>query len=320
MGCFGGRMDEEKQGITTAYEVPQSKTNVFIGENGLRSGWRLLIYFVILVASVFALGALVRMLQLKVDGLNAWGLLRQELPGFAIVLGGALIMSLIEKKPAGVYGLPVGELLGKKFWLGFVIGLMEVSLLIGLIGAFGGYSFGSIALGNNEILKNGLLYLVGFTFVGLFEEFLFRGYTQYTFADGIGFWPAAVILSTLFGGAHLMNQGEGWVGAASVVMIALFFCFTLKRTGNLWYAVGFHASFDWGETFLYSVPNSGLVMEGHLSHAVYKAGPKWLTGGTVGPEGSVFCFLTILLQYLVVIWLFPAKKQVQSAEVVTVQS
>jgi uncharacterized protein len=313
-------MDEEKRGITPDYEVPQSNTNVFIGENGLRSGWRLLIYFVILVAAVFSLGVLVRLLQLKINGLNGWGLLLQEMPGFVIVFGGALIMSLIEKKQAGVYGLPVGELLGKKFWLGFLIGLVEVSLLIGLIGAFGGYSFGSIALVNNEILKNGLLYLVGFTFVGLFEEFLFRGYTQYTLADGIGFWPAAVILSTLFGGVHLMNQGEGWVGAAAVVMIALFFCFTLKRTGNLWYAVGFHASFDWGETFLYSVPNSGLVMEGHLSHAIYKAGPKWLTGGTVGPEGSVFCFLTILLQYLVVIWLFPAKKHAQSAEVQTAQS
>jgi uncharacterized protein len=137
---------------------------------------------------------------------------------------------------------------------------------------------------------------------------LFRGYTQYTLGEGIGFWPAAVALSLLFGGAHLSNPGEGWVGAASVVMIALFFCFSLKRTGNLWYAVGLHASFDWGETFLYSVPNSGAVMEGHLSNAVLQAGPKWLTGGTVGPEGSVFCFLTVLLQFLVVMWLFPAKK------------
>ena len=152
-----------------------------------------------------------------------------------------------------------------------------------------------------------LFHLVMFTFVGLFEEFLFRGYMQYTLADGIGFWPAAVVLSLLFGGAHLGNPGEGWVGAASVVLIALFFCFSLKRTGNLWYAVGLHASFDWGETYLYSVPNSGTFMAGHLSDAVLKAGPKWLTGGTVGPEGSVFCFLTILLQFLVVMWLFPGE-------------
>ena len=110
------------------------------------------------------------------------------------------------------------------------------------------------------------------------------------------------------------------MGAASVVAIALLFCFSLKRTGNLWYAVGLHASFDWGETFLYSVPNSGTVMQGHLSNSVLHEGAKWLTGGTVGPEGSVFCFLTIGLQFLVVMWLFPTKKSERVAESVAAQN
>jgi hypothetical protein len=48
-------------------------------------------------------------------------------------------------------------------------------------------------------------------------------------------------------------------------------------------------------------------MEGHLSHAALPLTPKWLTGGTVGPEGSVFCLLTMGLQFLVVMWLFPKK-------------
>jgi hypothetical protein len=69
-----------------------------------------------------------------------------------------------------------------------------------------------------------------------------------------------------------------------------------------------HASFDWGETYLYSVPNSGTYMQGHLSNPVIH-GPSWLTGGTVGPEASVFCFLTMGLQFLVVMWLFPRKKK-----------
>jgi membrane protease YdiL (CAAX protease family) len=229
-------------------------------------------------------------------------------------------MSRIERRPVGAYGLPGRGMFGWKFWLGFLFGLAAISLLIALISAFGGYTFGTLALHGSEIFKSGLLFLVGFTFVGLFEEFLFRGYTQFTLGDGIGFWPAAALLSLLFGGAHLQNPGEGWVGAASVVAIALFFCFSLKRTGDLWFAVGLHASFDWGETFLYSVPNSGAVMKGHLSSALIPAGPKWLTGGTVGPEGSVFCFLTVALLFLVVMWLFPAKKSGDLGESVTAQS
>jgi membrane protease YdiL (CAAX protease family) len=187
-----------------------------------------------------------------------------------------------------------------------LLGLAEVSLLIGLIAAFGGYSFGGLALSTTGVVRWGLLYLLIFTLVGFFEEFLFRGYTQFTLADGIGFWPAALLLSLGFGYVHLQNPGEGWVGAASVALVGIFFAFTLYRTGNLWYAVGLHASFDWGESFLYSVPDSGLVLPGHLSDAVLH-GPNWLTGGTVGPEGSVFCFLTMGLQFLVVMCLFPKR-------------
>jgi hypothetical protein len=53
-------------------------------------------------------------------------------------------------------------------------------------------------------------------------------------------------------------------------------------------------------------------MQGHLSNAILPLTPKWLTGGSVGPEGSVFCFLTIGLQFLVVMWLFPKNKDPQS--------
>jgi membrane protease YdiL (CAAX protease family) len=237
----------------------------------------------------------------------------QELVGFAVVFGAAVVMSRMERHSLGDYGLPAQQLFGGKFWLGSLFGLAEISVLIGLIAAFGGYSFGSFALHGNEILRWGLIHLVLFTFVGFFEEFFFRGYTQFTLGDGIGFWPAAILLSVGFGAVHLGNPGEGWVGAASVVLVGVFFCFTLRRTGNLWYAVGLHASFDWGETFLYSVPNSGVVMQGHLSNALLH-GPKWLTGASVGPEGSVFCFVTMGLQFLVVMLLFPKKETERTAE------
>jgi hypothetical protein len=58
--------------------------------------------------------------------------------------------------------------------------------------------------------------------------------------------------------------------------------------------VGFHAAWDWGETFFYSVPDSGIVFPGHLlKSSLHGAG--WLTGGSVGPEGSSLCFVVIAL-------------------------
>jgi hypothetical protein len=284
-------------------------------ERGLRAGWRLLIYILMVVVFSAAISFIARKIHPPTPGLpSASSLLLQEVLGFAVVFGCALLMSRLEMRPSGVYGLPARGAFGTKFWLGMLFGLLEITLLIGLIAVFGGYSFGSLALSTGGIVRWGLFHLLLFTFVGLFEEFMFRGYMQFTLGDGIGFWPAALILSVLFGALHLGNPGEGLVGAASVVTIALLFAFTLWRTGNLWYAVGLHASFDWGETFLYSVPNSGTVMEGHLSNSVLH-GPAWLTGGTVGPEGSVFCFLTMGLQFLVVLWLFPKKHTMAESEV-----
>ena len=294
-------------GQSTLSSPPPNPTSLFHNEHGLRAGWRLLVYLLLVLGGGgIVMLALRLFLTPKRGAPMAMILLSQEVVGFALVYGAALVMSRVERRSAGAYGLPMSEALGSKFWLGFLFGLLEVSLLIGLIAAFGGYSFGSLALHGSEIVQWGLFHLLLFFFVGLFEEFLFRGYMQYTLADGIGFWPGAILLSVLFGGLHLGNPGEGLVGAAGVVVVAIFFCFTLKRTGNLWYAVGLHASFDWGETYLFSVPNSGTTMQGSLSHSVLH-GPTWLTGGTVGPEGSVFCFLTMALQFLMVMWLFPKK-------------
>jgi membrane protease YdiL (CAAX protease family) len=92
-----------------------------------------------------------------------------------------------------------------------------------------------------------------------------------------------------------------------VVVFGLFACFTLRRTGSLWFAIGFHAASDYAETFLYSVPDSGMRATGQLFHSSLH-GSRWLTGGTVGPEGSVFDFVAMLLAFVIFAWLYPSRK------------
>jgi membrane protease YdiL (CAAX protease family) len=87
------------------------------------------------------------------------------------------------------------------------------------------------------------------------------------------------------------------MGLLGVAVIGLFFCLTLRRTGNLWFAVGFHASWDWGESYLYSVPDSGGMVTGHLLRSSFH-GSSWVTGGSVGPEGSVLVFVILGLTWV----------------------
>ncbi len=296
---------------TPPFQVPPREgilSKIFLNDKGVRGGWRLLIYAAFVAGLGFGGGLVLRQFVRPSHGVFSPGyMFIQEAFSFSVIFGAAVIMAQIERQSVGVYGLPIRGAFGKLFWQGCLIGLVEISALVGLIAAFGGYSFGGLAIHGREVLRWGVLWAVFFVFVGLFEEFLFRGYTQYTLADSIGFWPAAIVLSCSFGAVHLGNPGEGWVGAAGVVAIGLIFAFALRRTGNLWLCVGWHASFDFGETFLYSVPNSGLVFQGHLSNASLH-GAKWLTGGTVGPEGSVFSFLTMGILAVAIHLLFPAKK------------
>ena len=80
--------------------------------------------------------------------------------------------------------------------------------------------------------------------------------------------------------------------------IGLFFCFTVRRTGTLWFAIGLHASWDWAQSYVYGVADSGMMAQGHLLNPSFQ-GPAWLTGGSVGPEGSVLVFVVIGLLFAV---------------------
>jgi hypothetical protein len=48
------------------------------------------------------------------------------------------------------------------------------------------------------------------------------------------------------------------------------------------------------------------VFPGHLSNASLH-GPLWLTGGSTGPEGSIFSFVIMGILAAVVHFLYPAK-------------
>lgn len=292
-----------------AAEARNSALNAALfNRQGLRAGWRIAMYIAMVALLGLSLNfAFSKVLRSPSPGTPApLRMFLGESLSFVIIFLPACIMARLERRPVGDYGLPFRSAFGRRFWQGCALGLAEIAVLMGCIAAFHGYSFGALHLHGPSIWKWALFWLAFFVVVGLFEEFAFRGYLQFALADGIGFWPAAWILSLLFGALHLFNKGEGPVGAAGVVSIALIFALTLKRTGNLWFVVGWHAIFDFGETYLFSVPNSGNVFEGHLSNAALH-GAKWLTGGTVGPEGSVFSFFGMAVAAYFIHKVFPPR-------------
>jgi membrane protease YdiL (CAAX protease family) len=170
------------------------------------------------------------------------------------------------------------------------LGLRSNELCPAVLRATGNFYFGSLCLTRAEIPAFAVLRAVFFAMVGVAEGFASSGYALFALTHGLGFWPAAALLAVLFGGLHsAVNAGENWLGSVSLVLVGLLLALTLQRTGNLWFAIGMHAAWDWAQSFLYGVPDSGVTV-GHLLTPSFQ-GSKWMTGGTAGPEGSVVTLL-----------------------------
>ena len=302
---------------------PSTMRKIFIGKDGLRAGWSLLIFIALLAAIAFCVNAIGHKIHppapktAKPDaGITPlFGLLAQGM-AFLVVCLLTWIMSKIERRPNSVYGLGDSRKLSH-FLAGLAWGVTCLSLLILTLWKTGLLVFDRRLLFGNDILRYGAIWLIGFLLVGLLEEYLTRGYLQYTLTRGlagiyrwafktqhskaVGFWTAAVIFSILFGLGHSNNPGESPIGLLSAGLAAMVFCFSLWRTGSLWWAIGFHTSWDWGQSFLYGVADSGTMIQHHLL-ATHPVGKPIFSGGTTGPEGSIFIVAVLALASLIILF------------------
>ena len=289
----------------TGATLPSYARTLFLGPDGLRPGWGFGFYVVMFYLLEWLAADWAWSQTLIESGL--WTEMLEKLGVLIAAVLPALVLGRVERRSWRAYGLPLTKALGKRFWQGAIWGFAGISLLLLALYGLRAFDFGHLALHGRRLVRFAAYWAVLFLLVGMFEEFLLRGYTQFTLTRGIGFWPAAAVLSCTFGLIHLRNHGEQWPGVLAAACIGLFFCLTLRRTGNLWFAVGFHAAWDWGETFFYSVPDSGMVSPGHLLSSSLH-GPDWLSGGSVGPEGSLLCFVVIAVAWVAFDRAFPGRR------------
>jgi hypothetical protein len=263
---------------------------VFVGPSGVRAGWRLLGFLAILESLVECRGYVVRRAG-GLDDVSVYVL--NQTTRFLFCLAACAVLGRLERRTIADYGLPWRRAFRLRFWQGALLGFAALSGLLAALRVAGVFHLGAVALPGPEALKYAALYGSICLVIGFSEEFFYRGYAQFTAGAGIGFWPAAVLLSAYFGFNHLGRATESVLGALNAGLGGLVFCLFLRRTGDLWFAIGFHTSFNWAQIYFYGVPASGQAVPGHLFESRF-AGPALLTGGTVGPEGSWLCTLLLL--------------------------
>ncbi len=277
----------------------------------LKAFLHFVVFAIVVVGLLIGAGLGVRKLLPGMDEISLYIL--DKVLKIAIFLLASLAMAKWEGVHLADYGLPWRSMFGKRFWQGAVLAFGSLALCLGLAWIAGLFSVEALALHGSDIFKWGGLYGLAFVIIGFEEEFQYRGYGLHALSRALGFWPAALLLSVIFAAGHAGNAHEDWIGVANAGLAGLLFCFLLRRSGDLWLPIGFHTVWDWSESYFYGVADSGTVVPGHLLATSFH-GPVWLTGGTVGPEGSVLVTLFLLLVGVVVgLWLREARYDPRAA-------
>lgn len=269
---------------------------LFRNDGKIRAGWRFSSFLAFYIFGGKGLDWILTRVHFPDRNFTWDSLLLNYAVDFGFVAAIAWMMSRIERERFSSYGLPLVRDGGRLMRTGIVWGLIPSAVILVPIYLMGGCEFHGLALHGRELVFYTLAWALAMLALGFGEEFLFRGYALKTLADGIGFWPAAIFLSSIFGLVHLIfKPQENWIDPVSVALYGVFWCLTLRRTGSLWFAVGFHAASDYADMIVFAEPNTGndgKPIPGHLLDVRFH-GPEWLTGGPRGTEASLLVFVVL---------------------------
>lgn len=181
----------------------------------------------------------------------------------------------------------------KYFPLGIGIGALLQSLTVFVIHLFKGYAVEKI---------NPVIFLIPPLTMALssavFEEILFRGIFFRIIEEKLGSYASIIISSSVFGIMHLNNPNSSLAGIALVVQAGLLLAASYIYSGNLWFPIAIHFSWNFTQSAIFGANVSGHEISKTLIISEIK-GPLWITGGEFGPEASiqatVFCLIASVI-------------------------
>ena len=292
--------------------------SIFIGPDGLRHGWRFFIFAAAIILLVQflekpAIEFAAATLRIDPNAFSAPTIIVSDGIDLVLILIVTGLVAFFERRRIDSYGLPINEAFGGLFWNGALAALAMIVFVGAAMLITGGMRIQAVALRGGALITAPLLWLVAMLFVGLTEEYLFRGYALQSLWRGAGFWPAALITTAIFAGDHLEKPHENAIDIGMIFALGLIICISVRITGSLWWAVGWHAAFDFGQLFIIGTRNGGSVPQGRLFDVTFP-GPAWITGGELGTEASYFMIPAVLGTLIYVIWfLRPRSRTSQSA-------
>lgn len=175
------------------------------------------------------------------------------------------------------------DMAGRRLALGSLIGFALCGIVIASIAVLGYYRIDGFDSWTGAVGLAGVMAVAATT-----EDLLFRGVLFRKVEEWAGTWISLAGTSLLFGAVHLVNPNATFWGA---LLIALtggpLVTAAYIATRNLWLSIGLHFSWNFALGGIFSTDVGGNTSRPGLLDAA-TSGPDLITGGTFGPEGSIF--------------------------------
>ena len=156
----------------------------------------------------------------------------------------------------------------------------------------------------------------------LLEELLFRGFLFQRLIAGLGIIWAQLILGGLFAFGHVTDpelslSAQIW-GGLDLVLAAMVFGLAYYRTKSLALPVGLHLGWNWFQGHVLGFAVSNHDQQGIFEPVVANM-PEWLTGGSFGPEATIFAVVSEVIM-LVILWRWKGTTAAQTKAQTEVQT
>lgn len=131
--------------------------------------------------------------------------------------------------------------------------------------------------------------------VGFSEELVFRGYVFRTLVERMPFVPAVLVTGLIFGLVHFTVGGFSTMFVLSVVLMSTLFLAMRLATGSLWFPIGFHALWDWTQTYLVGLSAATPAHDPAMIRVVQSGPAVWVGNAPSVESGLLFVGLAAML-------------------------
>ena len=213
-------------------------------------------------------------------------------------------VKVIEKRSLSSIGFNKNNWL-KKYSLGFLIGLVMMSIIVLIL-----LSFGYITVEKNPIQLVGisaissiLVILFGWIIQGATEEILTRGWLLNVLSTKYNIGVGLLISSTLFGLMHLTNPNVNYIAVINIILVGLFYGLYVIKTNDLWSVCGMHSAWNFAQGNIFGFEVSGLDISVGTLIDLNLVENDFITGGVFGPEASIVATFVLLLSIIILLFI-----------------